>query len=904
MKARLLVVLLILGIIAVPILPRAHAVTGTNFDNIVVVAMENQNYASVMGSGTGSSNAPFIASMLAMGATVPLYHGYGAAGRTVNGCSAGCYTALISGNDQGVFNGYGCCINAPTLIDSMTAAGLTWNAFCQNGCPRGNDHFPFTGFAGTANSPNIMGSSCCSGQPDPEFVAPMNSASPPNFIWLTPTDGNNMHDNSIQTGDSYLHDLLVGPSGSIGSPAAGSVLASNLFAPGHRTMLLVWWDEYDPAPIMFYRPGLVKEALISASDVYDEYSVLHLIENNWGLPTLTANDAAASPIAEIFGSSIPLRLATSFTVSPSTPLANVPVSFTATTTGGATPYMISWNFGDGSSGTGASILHTFQNAQSFTITETATDSSSPSQTATSSNAVTVSRPPPSSTSFAFLPSTPIVNSPVTFTSTTTGGTAPYAISWNFGDGAVGTGATTTHTYTTAQSYTVTETATDSSSPSQTATSSKTVTVTTPPPLSTSFTFQPANPVVNTLVTFTAATTGGTSPYTTKWNFGDGTTGTGASITHVYSSAQSFSVTETATDTSSPSQNAVSSQTIAVSPPPPPSISFTFLPATPIVNSPVTFTATTIGGTPPYSVTWNFGDGTSGTGTSVTHTFTSAQSFTVKETATDASTPTQTATSSQSVTVVTTPPLSTSLQVSSSSPQVGQTVTFTASATGGTSPYTYTITFGDGATGTGSVTIHAYSIAGSYTAKVTVTDSASPRASVATSVIVNVQALVPLALAVPGNQTVVAGTWINFTITAASANIGGAVSLSAAGLPAGSSFSHAAGLFSWKPSASQTGSYTIVFTATDSSYPSAPTSKSTGIQVNQAVPGGSNGGNGGSGGGSNGSCTLCGLFPKISTNTGLFVVGGLLGLISTLAVLTIRAGTSLERTKRRINRMNY
>src|SRR2546425_266032 len=118
-----------------------------------------------------------------------------------------------------------------------------------------------------------------------------------------------------------------------------------------------------------------------------------------------------------------------------------------------------------------------------------------------------STPPPPSTSFTFLPSTPITNSPVTFTATTTGGTTPYAISWNFGDGAVGSGATTTHTYTTAQSFTVTETATDSSSPSQTAMSSQGVTVTAPPPLSTSFTFLPAKPVVNTLVTFTATTTG-------------------------------------------------------------------------------------------------------------------------------------------------------------------------------------------------------------------------------------------------------------------------------------------------------------------------------------------------------------------------------------------------------------
>jgi len=262
--------------------------------------MENQNYADVMGTGTGNTNAPFIASMLAAGATVPLYHGYGAAGRTVSGCSAGCYTALISGSDQGISDGYSCCINAPTLMDRMAAAGLTWSAFCEDGCPRGNDHFPFTGFTSISMSPNIHGST---GPLDPEFVDAMNAASPANFIWLTPTDSHNMHDNSIQTGDSYLHDLLVGTPGTLSSPASGSVLASNLFKTGHRTMLMLWWDEYDPAPILFYGTGVTKQAYISSSDVYDEFSILHTMEKNWGLSTLTSNDAAASPMTEIFGSS-------------------------------------------------------------------------------------------------------------------------------------------------------------------------------------------------------------------------------------------------------------------------------------------------------------------------------------------------------------------------------------------------------------------------------------------------------------------------------------------------------------------------------------------------------------------------------------------------------------------------
>lgn len=370
--------------IAVPALPRAHAASGTYFDSVVVVAMENQNYADVMGTGAGSSNAPFIATLLAAGATIPLYHGYGASGRTIGGCSAGCYTALISGSDQGISDGYSCCINAPTLMDRMASGGLKWQAFCEDGCPRGNDHFPFTGFSSIHTSSNIHGST---GPLDPEYVAALNSGSPANFIWLTPTDGHNMHDNSIQTGDSYLHDLLVGSSGSLASPASGSVLASTLFAPGYRTMLMLWWDEYDPAPIMFYSPGIVKQGYVSSSDVYDEFSILHLMENNFGLSTLAANDAAAAPMTEIFGMSNPSDLTTSFTLSPSIPVVNSPVTFTATILGGMGPYTISWDFGDGNTATGASVTHTYAGVQSYIVTETVQDSSTPPKTSTSSQTV-------------------------------------------------------------------------------------------------------------------------------------------------------------------------------------------------------------------------------------------------------------------------------------------------------------------------------------------------------------------------------------------------------------------------------------------------------------------------------------------------------------------------------------
>src|SRR5207253_7269614 len=100
-----------------------------------------------------------------------------------------------------------------------------------------------------------------------------------------PTDSENMHDNSVSSGDSYLKSFLVG-TGSVSSPSSGSLLASNLFGAGHRALLVLWWDEYDPSPILFYGNN-VNKAFISPSNSFDSYSLLRLIEDNWGLSTLT-----------------------------------------------------------------------------------------------------------------------------------------------------------------------------------------------------------------------------------------------------------------------------------------------------------------------------------------------------------------------------------------------------------------------------------------------------------------------------------------------------------------------------------------------------------------------------------------------------------------------------------------
>jgi len=385
--ASVLVALSLASLIFLSSAARASAApAGANFDHIVIIAMENQNYANVLGDGSSagcpSGTAPFLCSMLPLSSTIPNYHSYGAggfSGDSISGCSAACYTALISGDTQGVSDGYGCCLSGTTLVDQMQSAGLTWQAYCESGCPRGNDHFPFTGFSSDANSPNVFAGSSVSTS---TFIAAANSASPPNLLWYTPTDNHNMHDNSIQTGDSYLQQFLVGSS-NIQSPASGSLLASSVFtSSSYRTLLYIWWDEYDPSPNIILGSGAQK-GFISQSNSYDEYASLHTVENNWGLAAL-GYASSAPTMSDVFGSTT-TTLSPSFAVSPSTPVSGQTVTFIAAASGGTSPYSYSWNLA-GTTKTGNSVSQSFTSG-TYTTSLTVTDSLG--KTATTSKSLTV-----------------------------------------------------------------------------------------------------------------------------------------------------------------------------------------------------------------------------------------------------------------------------------------------------------------------------------------------------------------------------------------------------------------------------------------------------------------------------------------------------------------------------------
>src|SRR6267378_8657804 len=85
----------------------------------VLVAMENQDYGSVI----GNSNAPFINSLLSQGATLPNYQG------SLGGDSEPNYVALVSGQTFGSSDGQrnlGDCSTPERLRRTIPTRVLCW----------------------------------------------------------------------------------------------------------------------------------------------------------------------------------------------------------------------------------------------------------------------------------------------------------------------------------------------------------------------------------------------------------------------------------------------------------------------------------------------------------------------------------------------------------------------------------------------------------------------------------------------------------------------------------------------------------------------------------------------------------------------------------------------------------
>lgn len=139
---------------------------------------------------------------------------------------------------------------------------------------------------------------------------------------------------------------------------------------------------------------------------------------------------------------------------------------------------------------------------------------------------------------------------VHFTGSCAGGAAPFTYDWDFGDGSAhGSAAIETHTYTSTGTYTATFKATDAGG--NVALNQTAINVTGGNVLTATASADKTSGQAPLAVQFTATASGGSSPYTYDWDFGDASAhGSSQNMSHTYTTGGTFHVTLKVTDSSS------------------------------------------------------------------------------------------------------------------------------------------------------------------------------------------------------------------------------------------------------------------------------------------------------------------------------------------------------------------
>jgi PKD repeat protein len=301
---------------------------------------------------------------------------------------------------------------------------------------------------------------------------------------------------------------------------------------------------------------------------------------------------------------------------PTAGYAPFTVSFTDQSDGAVQSWL--WDFGDGETSTQQNPQHTYQAADTYTVTLTATGPGG-SDTAVRSNYITVSpQPDPPVADFTPAPLTGEAPLDVTFTDLSQGEIDTWT--WSFGDGQGSNAQNPTHTYQTSGDYTVTLTVTGPGG-----TNVKTVvdciTVTTPPAPVAAFTADPPEGTAPLPVLFTDESTGAITDW--LWDFGDGTpTSSEQNPSHTYTAAGTHHVTLTVTGPGG-SSDAFADILVAE---PPPVADFVADVTTGAAPLTVQFTDLSTGSVTSWS--WNFGDGQVSVEANPAHNYTAPGTYTI------------------------------------------------------------------------------------------------------------------------------------------------------------------------------------------------------------------------------------------------------------------------------------
>jgi len=255
-----------------------------NFDQLVVVLMENKNLDEVYGP------AAYMTQLADL-------YSFSEGWASITNPSQPNYIAILGGSTFGV-NGDGnqLNLNHPTMVDILENTSKTWKAFAEDasgsGCsinpPRGEDHFPFLSYTTITNN----SARCANLLPGSynEVISAFNAGT--NFIWLTPNDCNNMHSCTVATGDAWIQSWV---------PNLLTAMAAK------KAALIIMFDEAYTSPPYIYMSfsGPATNLAYKSTASYSHYSLLKLIEDVWGGGNLGQGDVTAPSPLEFFNAGGP-----------------------------------------------------------------------------------------------------------------------------------------------------------------------------------------------------------------------------------------------------------------------------------------------------------------------------------------------------------------------------------------------------------------------------------------------------------------------------------------------------------------------------------------------------------------------------------------------------------------------
>ncbi len=261
---------------------------------------ENKGYAAVL------AGAPYLDGLARSYASSSAWFG-------IDHPSAPNYVGILSGSRQGVV---GDCtppscgpFAAPSLGGQLSAAGIPWAAYmesmpspCYSHATAGEyaeKHNPFLYFN------DILNNNCTAHDlPYPgagALVSTLDGPNPPDFVWITPNQLDDMHDGSVAQGDNWARANLA------------PVLASSWFRDYNST-LIITMDEGDangtasccgqlpggPIPLIIVSNNAAGKGSLAITG--DQYGTLRSIEEVFGLSLLgDAANKINGDVSSLFG---------------------------------------------------------------------------------------------------------------------------------------------------------------------------------------------------------------------------------------------------------------------------------------------------------------------------------------------------------------------------------------------------------------------------------------------------------------------------------------------------------------------------------------------------------------------------------------------------------------------------